>query len=280
MNQMTTLLQYGAALLLVAGTANAQLVNTGYQTCTDGSCTTGACAGEGCCVANGYGACGSNGVCCNGSCNGWACDGNDCMVSAWNNFCTNWCAGTGCGPCAGSGCCLCAHLCQCCATKAAPDAGWNPPARLPVNRDGIWYQNYWPQAWYGNPGGGFVSNYPTVYQPTDTTQLGFSYAKVPTWRPRPGMIPPAPRPSAFHHRACPHPGGNCYQCNTCNQGYAMAAQPGNIHYIVMTQPQTQPAPQLRSVPAPQQASQVQPAVATKSRSRNLFSLTSLKRLFD
>jgi hypothetical protein len=97
---------------------------------------------------------------------------------------------------------------QCCATKAYPDAGWAAPAFLPVNRDGIWYGAYHPQAWYGAPGGGFIGNYPTVYQPTDTTQLGYSYAKVPTWQPRPWMLPPTPQPSQFHTRACP--GGGCF----------------------------------------------------------------------
>ena len=46
---------------------------------------------------------------------------------------------------------------SCCATKAYPDAGWAPPARLPVNYDWAWYANYHPQAYYGNPGGGFSS---------------------------------------------------------------------------------------------------------------------------
>ena len=82
-----------------------------------------------------------------------------------------------------------------------PDKGWNPPAHYPVNRDGIWYRNWQPKDWYGSPGGGFIANSPMVYQPTDTTQLGFSYAKVPTWQSI-RMVPPTPCPDHFHARVC------------------------------------------------------------------------------
>lgn len=94
-----------------------------------------------------------------------------------------------------------------CGTKAYPDSGWAPPAHNPVNRDGVWYQNYTPQIPYGSPGGGFVANYQQIYQPNDTAQMGYTYQSVPTWQPRPGMIPGPPIPSNFHDRSCP--GGNC-----------------------------------------------------------------------
>ncbi len=110
-----------------------------------------------------------------------------------------------------------------CATKAYPDSGWAPPVRLPVNYDGTWYANYQPQAWYGNPGGGFIANYPTVYQPTDTTQLGYYYHKVPTWQSRPGMVPPTPRPSDYHSRICL--GGN-RSCNSCRSRYSNGGYSG------------------------------------------------------
>lgn len=119
------------------------------------------------------------------------------------------------------------HSClgQCCATKAYPDAGWAAPVRLPVNYDGVWYGNYQPQVAYGLPGGGFIGNYPVVYQPTDTTQLGCYYQKVPTWQTRPGMIPPVPRPSDYHARMCLGGGQGCYGGGTCQtrttQGYVM-----------------------------------------------------------
>lgn len=149
-----------------------------------------------------------------------------------------------------------------CATKAYPDAGWAPPARLPVNRTNIWYNSYWPQAFYGNPGGGFVGNYPQVYQPTDTTQLGYYYGHVPTWQSRPGMIPPVPNPSNFHHRVCPT--GYGHGCNTCNGGvhHGYAAQ-GVIHdsHVVHAQ----------------QTKIVRPASNNSGRK---FSFASLTNLFD
>jgi hypothetical protein len=134
---------------------------------------------------------------------------------------------------------------SCCATKAYPDSGWAPPAHVPVHYDGAWYGSYHPQALYGNPGGGFAANHPVVYAPTDTTQLGYYYTKVPTWQSRPDLIPPAPNPSNFHHRICPGNGGGCFgghghgghqqSCHTCNDGFAngqvMIERP---HYMTPT----------------------------------------------
>ncbi len=123
-----------------------------------------------------------------------------------------------CSRCGHNGC-----MSQLCASKGWPDKGWNPPAQYPVNRDGIWYHNMWPQAWYGNPGGGFRANAPMVYQPTDTTQLGYSYAKVPTWQAI-RMVPPTPCPEQFHARVCvPHPHAGrlfdgCPSGNPCRNG--------------------------------------------------------------
>ncbi len=121
---------------------------------------------------------------------------------------------------------------QCCATKAFPDAGWAPPAHYPVNHDGAWYGSYVPQHAYGTPRGGFVASYPTVYQPTDTTQLGYYYNKVPTWQTRNDMMPPVPIPGNFHSRICPPGGHGCHayhgasyapapsSCQSCNSGYS------------------------------------------------------------
>ncbi len=152
---------------------------------------------------------------------------------------------------------LCPNRCaaKCCATKAFPDAGWNPPVHMPVNYDGAWYGSYLPQHAYGTPGGGFIANYPTVYQPTDTTQLGYYYNKVPTWQSRSDMIPPVPYPSNFHARVCPQGGTGCHpfhgsaygspssSCQTCN-GVHYSATPQytspNGHQVVRaTRPQRQ-----------------------------------------
>jgi len=95
---------------------------------------------------------------------------------------------------------------RCSASKGFPDAGWNAPAHLPVNYDGVWYGSYLPQHAYGTSGGGFIAKYPSVYQPTDTTQLGYYYAKVPTWQSRTDMIPSTPNPANFHSRVAPQCG--------------------------------------------------------------------------
>lgn len=160
------------------------------------------------------------------------------------------------GMCAANnGCLTNSSLSSFFAGKAYPDAGWAPPARLPVNRDTVWYANYYPQAFYGNPGGGFIGNYPQVYQPNDTTQLGYTYQTVPTWQSRPGMIPPAPVPSHFHTRVCPN-------------GIGYSGPPvGNFNPPV---PQT----------AMQRPQIVRPQIAGKSGSRSLFRLSSLTSLLD
>ncbi len=162
-----------------------------------------------------------------------------------------------------------------CATKAYPDSGWAPPVHNPVNYDGAWYGSYHPQAWYGNPGGGFVAIYPQVYQPTDTTQLGYSYTKVPTWQSRPGMIPGVPMPSNFHTRGCSgggcfgrHHGGYqqpCQSCQTCNNGY------NSEHIYSYSGPQY-------STPNGQHV--VRPVVAQKQGLLGGFRLSSLSNILD
>ncbi|GAB4148669.1 MAG: hypothetical protein Tsb009_22580 [Planctomycetaceae bacterium] len=92
----------------------------------------------------------------------------------------------------------------------SPDHGWGYPQKYPIQRIPVTYRRYWPNRWYGQPGYGPSKNaprYPTVYMPTDTTQLGYYYQRVPQWRPNPAMLPPIPRPSQWHVR---HPG----QCGT------------------------------------------------------------------
>ena len=90
--------------------------------------------------------------------------------------------------------------------------GWARPTPHPIVRNPVEYQRFWPTKWYGQPGGGVSANaqsYPSVYMPTDTTQLGYYYQVAPQWRPNPGMIPPAPWPPNWHARECPADG--CHQ---------------------------------------------------------------------
>ncbi len=77
---------------------------------------------------------------------------------------------------------------------------WNPRI-YPVYRVPVQYLRYWPQRWYGDPRRGVSSSQPyapMVYQPTDTTQLGYYYQHAPSWQRNPGMLPAGPHPRRYH----------------------------------------------------------------------------------
>lgn len=88
--------------------------------------------------------------------------------------------------------------------KKSPDYGYSPPAKYPLHRRGVQYQTYFPNQWYGLPGGGLAGGYPMVYQATDTTQLGYYYQHVPFWQPNPNMVPQRPVPAHWHVVAPPY----------------------------------------------------------------------------
>ena len=80
-----------------------------------------------------------------------------------------------------------------------PDYGWQAPIGYPVQRARLPYNRYYPGRWYGLPGSQKPRVAPTVFMPTDTTQLGYYYQHVPTWQPAPpGSFPPAPDPRVLH----------------------------------------------------------------------------------
>jgi len=81
--------------------------------------------------------------------------------------------------------------------KNSPDHGYSPPAKYPLHRRGVQYNSYFPQQWYGTPGASYAAA-PIVYQPTDTTQLGFYYQHVPMWMPQYGNLPQRPVPAQWH----------------------------------------------------------------------------------
>ena len=103
--------------------------------------------------------------------------------------------GGGCdqGQCQGRGCRFGEHYC-----KHSPDYGYSPPAKYPLHRRGDEYTSYYPAKWYGAGGDYIQSQAPMVYQPTDTTQLGFYYQHVPFWQPQPDRIPERPIPAQWH----------------------------------------------------------------------------------
>lgn len=90
----------------------------------------------------------------------------------------------------------------------APDHGWSPPARVPVRRQNVTYQNNGPNAWggAGSGNGGAAGQAqpqrpPIIATPTDTTQMGYYYQHVPTWQPK-NILPVAPHPRHWHTRPC------------------------------------------------------------------------------
>ena len=105
------------------------------------------------------------------------------------------CQGGNCPHCRGG--CLSSkfgeHYC-----KHSPDYGYSPPAKYPLHRRGVEYDRYYPSQWYGAGADYSQSHAPMVYQPTDTTQLGFYYQHVPFWQPQPNRLPPRPVPSQWH----------------------------------------------------------------------------------
>ncbi len=84
--------------------------------------------------------------------------------------------------------------------KYPSDYGYTTPEKLPIYRRVVQYNQYFPNAWYGTPNGGIAPGvaYPQIYQPTDTTQLGFYYQHVPFWQPNPNALPPRPIPAQWH----------------------------------------------------------------------------------
>lgn len=81
----------------------------------------------------------------------------------------------------------------------SPMHGFTPPGKRPYFRQPVSYQHNYPASWTGGVPSGYHGHRPAVYTPTDTTQLGYYYQKVPTWVPVPGMIPPAPQPGEWHY---------------------------------------------------------------------------------
>lgn len=226
---------------LLATTASAGDIQ--QVSCTDG-CGTSGCTSEGC--DSKPGRCrvprSRKGDYCDqrGQCNHCdqcdACDGRGrrCTVrSTAQDFALDWA-----GPCsiagrrARRGGPLAQKFVWCCKTKAYPDSGWAPPAHVPIHRTGSTYDNNW----HNGAASGYGPGAPMIYMPTDTTQLGYSYRNVPTWRPNPGMIPPVPNPSNFHNRVCPQQGAafcptnhHSYiqqnTCDDCDMGYVNMARP-------------------------------------------------------
>ena len=82
--------------------------------------------------------------------------------------------------------------------KHSPDYGYSPPSKYPLHRRGVEYDRYYPAQWYGAGADYTQSTAPMVYQPTDTTQMGFYYQHTPFWQPQPDRLPERPIPAQWH----------------------------------------------------------------------------------
>lgn len=94
------------------------------------------------------------------------------------------------------------RLCGCLGALLAydPARGYRAPDMAHIDRDAVIYYRYWPQRFYGQPGYRLAPSFPMVYMPTDTTQLGVYYSRVPQWLPNPRMYPRPPRPDEWNRR--------------------------------------------------------------------------------
>lgn len=164
---------------------------------------------------------GFRGGCPSGNCDSGNCPSGDCQYGNCPG------GGYGRGNCygrrGGHACPFGEHYC-----KHSPDYGYSPPAKYPLQRRGVEYSYYYPSKWYGAGGENFqYPQAPMVYQPTDTTQLGFYYQHVPFWQPQPDRLPARPIPAQWHIVAPPvsasrfcGPNG-CYAGNPySNAGYS------------------------------------------------------------
>jgi hypothetical protein len=94
------------------------------------------------------------------------------------------------------------RLCGCLGSLLAydPARGYRAPDVAHIDREAVIYYRYWPQRFYGQPGYRLAPSFPMVYMPTDTTQLGVYYSRVPQWLPNPRMYPRPPRPDEWNRR--------------------------------------------------------------------------------
>lgn len=133
------------------------------------------------------------------------------------------------------------------------------PVKRPIYRSPVSYTKGFPDAWtgYGPPAGTPAYRAPTVYMPTDTTQLGYYYQTVPYWQPKPGAVPPPPVPSQWH--------------TTVDQMYYQGNHPAGIIYgtapTAVPNSPTPPPRGPRGVP-PEPTPATNPVVPTQATSQS------------
>jgi hypothetical protein len=142
--------------------------------------------------------------------------------------------------------------------KNSPDHGYSPPAKYPLHRRGVQYTQTFPNQWYGLPGASYQSA-PMVYQPTDTTQLGYTYQHVPFWQPNPSMMPKRPVPAQWHivapavHASSFHNGYGGCMCPSCQMQMQSTVPAGTGQpTLAPGQPTPTDLPEASLPPAPRQ----------------------------
>jgi len=126
-----------------------------------------------------------------------------------------------------------------------PSRGFQPYASAPVYREAVVYYRYWPDKWYGESGFNLRPMFPQVYMPTDTTQLGFYYARVPQWMPNPNMYPPRPNPADWHRHVI-YAGGA--EGGSCGVTSGVSVAPGPDGGTPVSPPSTSPPSASRNWP--------------------------------
>jgi len=151
--------------------------------------------------------------------------------------------------------------------KHSPDYGYSPPAKYPLHRRGVQYTSNFPAHWYGTPGGCYVGA-PMVYQPTDTTQLGYSYQHVPFWQPTPGMLPQRPIPAQWHRtaptvNAATFNDGCSYSlnCRGCGFGFCHGFGHWGCQCPICQMPATGTAPAAQPTPVPADSAEPKPTTS-------------------
>ena len=129
----------------------------------------------------------------------------------------------------------------------SPDHGFSVPGKWPIHRRGVQYTSFYPHTWAGmeGPAAADAPQYPMVYMPTDTTQLGFYSQHVPFWQPQPNPMPRRPIPAQWHNYAptvYASDWGNSYYKGGMNGGYCPAAIDGTTISTSPTPMAAQPAP--------------------------------------
>ncbi len=139
------------------------------------------------------------------------------------------------------------------------DFGWSYPIKRAIIRRNLTYQRYWPAQWTGERTKAAVSSYPMVAQPTDTMQLGYYYQHVPTWQPRPDMLPRPPLPSKWHIRKCGHLPDGSYVVWVPLSSMPVQAAPAESSERPEQQPAESQSPAQPQQPAEPQQDQAPPS---------------------